>query len=795
VKNFVTDFGAVADGTTDDSPAVDRWLAWAQAQGTAPVELYMPPGNYHFAGDNDLTYGLYNVTISGYGAIVDSLQIGTDLLHDDFDHSARIQTVSAGATSVDLVTPADASKFSVGQWVLVSGLELQGGAGGIGGFPPNFQFFEYKQIVNISGSVVTFASPLANSYESTWPVVDSLQGGSFNVGGPATIYALGPTFDAQQTILGLEVTANPNHNNGAVFMEAGLSLVLDGMKFDGLGPAPSVGQSVVIRNSYFGTSNEIDKVLSYLEYDNDTGQTLLVQSAAPETLVINHSAFNELVGTAQNTSIENSTIGLVMAGPNFFGVGESLSIINSSIATALESDLHINPSQVSFNNGTFSVATASPDAHSVYAWAVPGHEYFIAYYDGNIHATDDSGHVTTFKVLDVRQDATNIYVDTDLGATLPTPTFLTGRAANQYVAYPVMTVAETSSGPFVSLIHPPDTPPVVTVSQLIATHGLSFAASSLFTASDPDGDTITQYGLWDTGGGGGHFVLNGVAQGTNQEIDVSAAQLSQLSYQSGSGADTLWMRANDGTQWSAWSNPFTVTAPVDTGPVVTSVSNIKTTAGQTFAASSLFTASDPFGDAIAQYDFWDTGGGGGHFALNGQALGAKQENIVTAAQLAQTTYVSGSGTDTLWVRVNEGGQWSALSPSFTVSDPTTIGAGETLELTSDFPGEVSFAAPTGVLELFNSSSFAGTVAGMGGQDTIDLVDIDPTKVQTPSYSGDVSGGTLAVTDGSHTANIALLGNYLASTFVTSSDGHGGTSVINQPTTMTDQSVLVSPHHA
>jgi hypothetical protein len=39
-------------------------------------------------------------------------------------------------------------------------------------------------------------------------------------------------------------------------------------------------------------------------------------------------------------------------------------------------------------------------------------------------------------------------------------------------------------------------------------------------------------------------------------------------------------------------------------------------------------------------------------------------------------------------------------------------------------------------------------------------------------------GTLTVTDGSHTANIALLGNYLASTFVASSDGHGGTNVVD-----------------
>src|SRR5262249_23283719 len=246
-------------------------------------------------------------------------------------------------------------------------------------------------------------------YKSTWPVVDSLLGPTVNVGGPATIYALGPAFAAQQTILGLEVTADPNNFNGAVLMEAGLSLVLDGMKFDGLGPAPSLGQSIVIRNSYFGTQNEIDKVVSYLEYDNDTGNQLFVQSAAPTTLVINGSTFSTLNGTPQNTSIENSTIGAVVAGPFAFGVGESLSIINSSIATALESDLAINPSELSFNNGTFRVATASPDAHDVYRWAVPGHEYFFAYYDGAIHATDDTGHITTFKVLDVRQDATYTY--------------------------------------------------------------------------------------------------------------------------------------------------------------------------------------------------------------------------------------------------------------------------------------------------------------------------------------------------------------------------------------------------
>jgi hypothetical protein len=82
---------------------------------------------------------------------------------------------------------------------------------------------------------------------------------------------------------------------------------------------------------------------------------------------------------------------------------------------------------------------------------------------------------------------------------------------------------------------------------------------------------------------------------------------------------------------------------------------------------------------------------------------------------------------------------------------------------------------------------------MTGQDMIDFADIDPTKVQPPSYKGDASGGTLSVTDGTHTANIALLGNYMASTFAPSSDGHGGTNLVDHAST--DQTSLVAqPSH-
>ena len=45
-----------------------------------------------------------------------------------------------------------------------------------------------------------------------------------------------------------------------------------------------------------------------------------------------------------------------------------------------------------------------------------------------------------------------------------------------------------------------------------------------------------------------------------------------------------------------------------------------------------------------------------------------------------------------------------------------------------------------------------------------------------------TGGTFTVADGRHTAAIALLGNYMAGSFVTTADCHGGTLLVQGPQT-------------
>ena len=94
---------------------------------------------------------------------------------------------------------------------------------------------------------------------------------------------------------------------------------------------------------------------------------------------------------------------------------------------------------------------------------------------------------------------------------------------------------------------------------------LTLAASSLFSGTAFGGNSVVSYEVEDTTADSGHWVFNGVVEPTNQLIDVTAAQLSELSFDTGYGSDTLIVRANDGSQWSNVAS-FTVTPPPNAAP-------------------------------------------------------------------------------------------------------------------------------------------------------------------------------------------------------------------------------------
>jgi uncharacterized repeat protein (TIGR03803 family) len=124
----------------------------------------------------------------------------------------------------------------------------------------------------------------------------------------------------------------------------------------------------------------------------------------------------------------------------------------------------------------------------------------------------------------------------------------------------------------------------------------------------------------------------------------------------------------------------------------------------------------------------------------------------------------------------------------------TVSGTENLEIPSAFAKTATFApGAAATLTLDQSTFFTGQIAGLTAQDTLDLRDIAFGSPTTLGYSANPTntGGALSVSDGTHLATIALLGNYMASSFVAASDGHGGT-LITDPST-TQHAVLALPH--
>jgi hypothetical protein len=116
-----------------------------------------------------------------------------------------------------------------------------------------------------------------------------------------------------------------------------------------------------------------------------------------------------------------------------------------------------------------------------------------------------------------------------------------------------------------------------------------------------------------------------------------------------------------------------------------------------------------------------------------------------------------------------------------------------LELFGASTAAVTFGSgSTGTLKLDASAQFDGTVAGLALGNYLDLADVAYQGDSTPVYKPTgANTGILTVSEGASSVNIELLGNYIASSFVATSDGHGGTLVTDPP--VNQQWLAPNPH--
>jgi hypothetical protein len=420
-KNIVSDFGARCDGSADDSRAFAAFNTWARTQ-TVPVQLRIPSGSicsFRTTTAQWWAKGIKNLLVLGHGATISNdgggFFLGASGIVQDNAHSARIATVTAGASSVQLLTARQTSLFAVGRYALITGFDLQGY-----GYPPNPHFFEYVQITGVDPGTgtITFAAPLKNTYESTWPLYFAGNRFEADQGGPATLYALDPSWDTTIEYRGLTVV-----NNNYQTYANGKSITYRDMVFTGKNCAVPTQNLLwqAINTNMSSCSMEADKLVDTMVLNGVTIASIAFQSSSINLLKMsNTTATNWINGTPKKAIISDSTIATFHPGTYAYGRTDEIVCSNCVLPAISIMGMFVKgPNSAGVNTGykMKNGVIIIPNSQGPAAWAIPGTNLMW----GGPYETE-----TAFQVVDVTQDARNTYVKTTLSGGFPqVPTYST----------------------------------------------------------------------------------------------------------------------------------------------------------------------------------------------------------------------------------------------------------------------------------------------------------------------------------------------------------------------------------
>lgn len=414
-RDVVADFGAPTDGTSDASAKFQDQTTFLASRAAGDiVTLNWPAHVYNIAPGTDISVlpgvlGGLTTTVNATGATLKATTDGDFFLgcrlpfRDDDTHSSRINTVSAGATTVQLKTPSEHTRFTVGAWILVAGLDLMGF-----GSPMNPAFFEYRKIASkdTGTGVITLTAPLANSYRDDWPLYNPgapSGADSLDCGGPATIYAFDSAWDNDITINGLTID-----QPGQTYVKS-RRVVLNGGGCGNDGVILTTAQEMqYIDFDQTGVGIEGDKVFEIVRLLRSPANSISFQSMSG-TVTVTDSDIGVYNGTPRHLIIEGGTSDEIRLGTTSFGCNDTTRVNNHvtpSVSAAPVTITDIVGTGYTMSGGVIR----APVALKALPWAIPGRWCFFG--GAQLYAV-------AFQVLAVTRDATHTIVTTSLSGGFP----------------------------------------------------------------------------------------------------------------------------------------------------------------------------------------------------------------------------------------------------------------------------------------------------------------------------------------------------------------------------------------
>jgi len=343
--------------------------------------------------------------------------------------------------------------FVVGQPVVMTGYMLQNywdiktGYG----FPSNQHWFEFLTVASVNSATqeVCFTTPLVNSYKSTWPQFNTGWAFEIDPGGPATLYALKSEWETTQEYRGF--TLNPGT---AQVIANGRSIKYKDMIITGAAcAAPSQNVTHSYENVDMTSCNiEIDKLIGTLNVTGGTTRFWKFQSSSTNTMnATDHTVVVSMNGTPKVFNGDNVTFqcsgcsgsaGGFQPGAYAYGRSDETICLNCSITRGIQQG---GLAQAVDNSGhtlcsmASGIITCPNDINtqineSVIRVVVPGSNNFFS------GLLSSSSH---FSVVDVTQDLTNIYIQTNLAGGFPSPA--SGGGVRNIVTHPAPKLTMTGS--------------------------------------------------------------------------------------------------------------------------------------------------------------------------------------------------------------------------------------------------------------------------------------------------------------------------------------------------------------
>ncbi|MDD5674307.1 MAG: hypothetical protein PHC61_09095 [Chitinivibrionales bacterium] len=328
-----------------------------------------------------------------------------------FDHTNipgyKINTNSAGTKTVTLKSAADASKLTIGRYVMIGSFDQQGS-----GWPPNVRNHEYARIASISGATITLDRNLRFSHQDNY-----YEGGDPNSLGLARIYAIDRSderMNLRATVRDIQFLANTGTTRdvGAMVYSYTLDAGWENCSIPDL--VPSMSRFVAVVGTTIGSYG--------IDFDKDMSMAIVDSSAVPGGIFEGTSLDYLLV---RKSTVTTSTygfaprqlrlIGATMNGGSGFAPFTIISWGTQSI-DILGSTLHGNLPPIgewsgaalvigtngTWNGDTLSVVASTDYAKQEYGW-LAGAWVGALVYNGT-GRTSSWGYITK-----ITGNGTNIY--------------------------------------------------------------------------------------------------------------------------------------------------------------------------------------------------------------------------------------------------------------------------------------------------------------------------------------------------------------------------------------------------